>query len=296
MERRLEQHLQYDKPQRILAVGIATLDIINTVADYPAENSEVRILKQQQHRGGNATNTLITLSQLGHACSWAGVWVDHVAVIRQDFTQHHIDTQYCHRPTHGTMPTSYVLLNQVTGSRSITHYRDLPEYSFSSFKQIDLSAFDWVHFEGRNVEETRLMLAWVKQQCPQLPVSLEIEKHRAGIETLFADADVMFFSQSYVHQCGFNHVTDFIKQIKCHQADIFCAWGSTGAYARAKNSTEIVFVPVKAVQAIDTLGAGDVFNAGVINSYLHNVAYLSQQLRDSCDLAGEHCARLGFGD
>ena len=43
---------------KILAVGIATLDIINTVDRYPEEDSEIRALSQHQTRGGNATNTL----------------------------------------------------------------------------------------------------------------------------------------------------------------------------------------------------------------------------------------------
>lgn len=58
---------------RILAIGIATLDIVNLVADYPPEDSEVRALDQRVSRGGNATNTLVVLSQLGHRCSWGGV-------------------------------------------------------------------------------------------------------------------------------------------------------------------------------------------------------------------------------
>jgi ketohexokinase len=49
-------------------VGIATLDIINVVDTYPAENSEVRALSQQKVRGGNATNSLVVLSQLGYQC------------------------------------------------------------------------------------------------------------------------------------------------------------------------------------------------------------------------------------
>ena len=60
----------------LLAIGIATLDIINTVDSYPEEDSELRALSQSQARGGNATNTLTVLSQLGHQCHWGGVLID----------------------------------------------------------------------------------------------------------------------------------------------------------------------------------------------------------------------------
>ena len=57
----------------VLAVGVATLDIINEVESYPPEDGEVRALAQAIRRGGNASNTLVVLSQLGHSCEWAGV-------------------------------------------------------------------------------------------------------------------------------------------------------------------------------------------------------------------------------
>src|SRR5690606_2634666 len=40
----------------VLAIGIATLDIVNTVDGYPAEDAEVRASAQRVSRGGNATN------------------------------------------------------------------------------------------------------------------------------------------------------------------------------------------------------------------------------------------------
>ena len=61
----------------ILCVGIATLDIINQVERYPAEDSEVRALAQQQRVGGNAANTAMVLAQLGDAVTWVGNLGDH---------------------------------------------------------------------------------------------------------------------------------------------------------------------------------------------------------------------------
>ena len=60
----------------ILAVGIATLDIINTVERYPYEDSETRASHHRTTRGGNATNTLSVLSQIDHHCHWAGTLID----------------------------------------------------------------------------------------------------------------------------------------------------------------------------------------------------------------------------
>ena len=62
---------------KLLGIGNATLDIIHHVDGYPEENSEVRCRERHVRRGGNAANTLVVLSQLGVACSWADVLVDN---------------------------------------------------------------------------------------------------------------------------------------------------------------------------------------------------------------------------
>ncbi len=57
----------------ILGVGIATLDIINTITRYPEEDQELRASSQRLSCGGNATNTLTVLSQLGHRMALSAV-------------------------------------------------------------------------------------------------------------------------------------------------------------------------------------------------------------------------------
>ena len=78
----------------VLAVGIATVDVINVVASYPVEDDEVRALSHSVRRGGNATNTLVVLSQLGHVCEWAGVWVDEpdAEIVRADLDRNRFST------------------------------------------------------------------------------------------------------------------------------------------------------------------------------------------------------------
>src|SRR3569833_2669883 len=189
---------------RILGIGIATLDIINRVDGYPPEDSEVRALAQRVSRGGNCTNTLVVLSQLGHHCSWGGVLVDDPDASRivADLDAHAIDLTPVRRLPKGKVPTSYITLNQRNGSRSIVHYRDLPEYDFDAFAPIDLGACEWLHFEGRNIDETARMLAHAQHTQPQNPRAVEIEKPRAEIERLFADATLLLFSRAYVHARG----------------------------------------------------------------------------------------------
>ncbi len=281
---------------RVLGVGIATLDIINYLDKYPAEDSEVRADAQQVSRGGNATNTLVVLSQLGEQCDWCGVLADDPGslVIRQDLEANGVNYHTCQTFQGGTTPTSYIILSRERGSRSIVHYRDLPELDVETFRRCELSQYAWVHFEGRAVEETLTMLRYVKQQYPHLRCSLEVEKPREGIEQLFGEPDLLLFSRHYAEEKGFASAQQLLTSVgpRAPQAMLVCAWGSEGAYALDNNN--ILHIPAFIQpQVIDSLGAGDTFNAGMIHNLLQNQP-LGQALQNSCRLAGLKCSQQGF--
>ncbi len=282
---------------RILGIGIATLDIINTVDGYPTEDSEVRATHQRICRGGNVTNTLVVLSQLGHHCIWAGVLVDEpdAVLIRNDLAHHKINIQACRQLSHGKTPTSYILLNQRNGSRSIVHYRDLPEYRFADFCNVDLSGIDWLHFEGRNVDETCRMLHHARTYAPTLPRSIEIEKPRVGIEQLFPHADLLLLSRHYAQATGFTQPHEFLLHIRnrAPQADLVCAWGDAGAYGLTRTGNVLHSPAFPPPTLIDTLGAGDTLNAGIIHARIGGQNW-GDALHVGCKLAGKKCGMAGL--
>ena len=282
---------------RILAVGNATLDIINTVDGYPPEDSEVRALSQEHRRGGNATNTLVVLSLLGHDCAWAGSLADEpdARLILEDLQSHHIDTSALQHSSHGKVPTSYVTLNSQNGSRTIVHYRDLVEYSFTTFSQIELSRFDWVHFEGRNITETEKMLEYLREHHPDTPISIEFEKVRDGIEQLYGYADLLFFSQDYARQRNFSNAESFLKYLSSsiNDASLICSWGDKGACGVTAEGKAISTPAFPPARLIDTLGAGDTFNASIIDNLVKGKS-LDVALTEASRLAGKKCGYKGF--
>lgn len=279
---------------RVLGVGIATLDIINTVASYPLEDEEIRVLSQRRARGGNATNTLVILSQQGHACSWAGVLPlePDAELVLADLGHYQVQTDFCTRPRRGKLPTSYISLSQATGSRTIVHYRDMPEYCFRAFDRIDLGPFDWIHFEGRAVSELAPMLEKVAGH-PGLRCSLEVEKPRQGIEALLPLADLVLFSRDYVISRGHDRAMSFLRQISSRVREPYVAWGELGAWAMDQ-AGRLHHSPAFSPREIqDTLGAGDVFNAGIIHSRMRG-SLVPEALDYACRLAGYKCGIEGF--
>ena len=281
---------------RILAVGIATLDIINSVEDYPQEDDEIRAVSQRICRGGNATNTLVVLSQLGHQCHWAGVLVDEPDTrhIEAELNRYRINCDAVMQLGQGKVPTSYITHNLRNGTRSIIHHRDLREYPFERFAQIDLAAFDWLHFEGRNIDDCAKMLKHARKTRPDLRISLEIEKERPGIEQLFGLADVLIFSRAFAQARGYAHAEVLLQALapELPDATLICAWGEQGAWSMQRGICchSAAFPPE---QVIDTLAAGDTFNAGIIHALVQDQP-MAKTLQTACRLAGTKCGHLGL--
>lgn len=280
----------------VLGVGIAVLDLVNEVAVYPAEDDEVRALALRRVRGGNVTNSLAVLSRLGHGCRWVGTLGDDPAadLILADLAGHGIEVRDAVRVPGGTTPTSSILLSRAGGSRTIVHFRDLPELSADDFGRVSLDGLAWVHFEGRNPQETARMIRRVREEAPDVPISVELEKRRPGVEALLTGPQVLLASRAFARAGGFEDAGDFLEDL-LERSDArlgVVAWGAQGAafLARGGHVQRVpAYVPTPVV---DTLGAGDVFNAGVIHGLLQGL-HAAEALTQAVKLAGLKCGHRG---
>jgi len=281
---------------KILGVGIATLDIINYVDAFPEEDSEVRATRQVVRHGGNVSNTLSVLTQFRHQCHFAGVLSEDPdgKRIQAGLRQRDIDLGLARIVGHGHAPTSYITLNRSNGSRTIVHYRDLPEYDLSPFLSVDPSEFDWLHFEGRNCDETAAMMAIARHAVVDQPISLEIEKERDDLDQLLPFADIIFFSRAFALGRGFDEPRRFLEYARdwAPQAVLVLPWGEAGAYMRVGDETHHAASRPLA-EVIDTVGAGDTLIAGFIHARASGRGWL-ESLYQGVRLAEHKIAQEGF--
>ncbi|HEY8118223.1 MAG TPA: PfkB family carbohydrate kinase [Methylophilaceae bacterium] len=279
---------------RILTVGTVTLDLVFGLQHHPDADEEMRAESLRTARGGNAANSAVVLAQLGHQLEFLGTLADapETSVISQDFAHYGVDFSHC-PCLPGRPPTSSIYLAGDT--RSIVHYRDLPELSFDDFKKALLQAFDWVHFEGRNIEAVTAMMLYVREARPGLPISLELEKPRDGIASLFGLADLLICSRHFARHMQHVEPHDFLPwmQQQAPQAQVVLAAGEQGAYALDDAGVVHHAPAMPPPKVLDTLGAGDTFNAALIDAAIRELS-LPKMLEAACSLAGQKCGVLGF--
>ncbi|XP_058988342.1 ketohexokinase isoform X4 [Mustela lutreola] len=269
--------------KQILCVGLVVLDVINVVDKYPEEDTDsrclfCRCLSQRWQRGGNASNSCTVLSLLGAPCAFMGSLAPgHVAdFVLDDLRRYSVDLRYTVSQTTGSVPISTVIISEATGSRTILHaYRNLPDVSATDFEKVDLTRFKWIHIEGRNASEQVKMLRRIEQHNASQPpaqkirVSVEVEKPREELFQLFGYGDVVFVSKDVAKHLGFRSAGEALRGLYRRVrkgAVLVCAWAEEGADALGPDGRLLHSDAFPPPRVVDTLGAGDTFNASVIFS------------------------------
>lgn len=307
----VQEMASLDKGQRsnrLLIVGLACVDIINVAKEYPTEDTDQRLLDQRICRGGNASNTSVVLSQLGSVTEWLGtIASDKLAdVIIEDLDAYGV--MYDHAPRHKNCvtPLSCVIINDSSGSRTILHKnKTLPEVDMQDFESLDLGTFSWFHFEGRNEEKVMKMIEKIEEfnerrgsdGLKPAIVSVEAEKISTSRDFLHK-GDYVFISKDYSMSMGYHTAEDCLKGVKESHllkkgARAICAWGEKGAWGLEKSGRIVHSPAFPPIRVVDTLGAGDTFNAGVLHA-LNRGKSLKEALKLGCKVAGQKVGQNGF--
>ncbi|XP_048371857.1 ketohexokinase isoform X2 [Sphaerodactylus townsendi] len=292
-----------EKP--ILCVGLVCLDIISVVESYPAEDTDTRCLSQRWQRGGNASNTCTVLSLLGAPCAFMGSLAPgHAAkFILSDFQHRNVNVAHVVWQSWGETPCACCIVNKTNGSRTVTLFdTNLPDVTDADFEQVNLSQYKWIHWEGRNASEQVKMLQRVEEynhacsESQQVGTSVEVEKPRQELYQLFGYGDVVFVSKDVAKDFGFCSASEAVEGLYGRVkpgATLICAWAEKGADAMGPDGQLVHSDAFPPDSVVDTLGAGDTFNAAVILS-LSGGKPLHEAITYGCRVAGRKCGVHGY--
>ena len=319
----------------VVCVGIVTQDIHLECDSYPAEDASVRALSQVSRPGGNAANTSAVLSLLSHSPASTAHLTLSLSLLASLGTPassspslstlhslYRIDTSACIFHQHFPLPTSYIVLSQATGTRTIIHYRGrLPELAADAIHRIKaIPAL--AHWEGRaNVGAIAAHMHHIRTapralSSPDPLLSLEIEKPRDGIQQLWPLPDVLTVGKEYATHLVPSAISasDFLASLPsdvlplCSHQLLVVTWGELGAALRLP-SGRVLLCPATEVQVVDSVGAGDTFIAGLLYGVLRERSAWAaadgkvwewgdergeRLIRFACAIAGEKCRVKGL--
>ncbi|KAI4234839.1 MAG: hypothetical protein L6R40_006628 [Gallowayella cf. fulva] len=302
----------------LLAVGACYLDTILNVDHYPAEDSKLRASSIIRRRGGNCPNTLEVLQQLLDSNPQVSpISLALCAVlpsstspgyqeIKSSFAEA-TDLTHCICREDNTEPaSSYIIRSKAVDSRTIVNYNGLREMTVEEFASVVDGlgkGLGWCHFEGRIPDVTLSCIQHLRQHHPAVKVSVEIEKpDREGLQDLAALADVVFYSKSWSQGNGYQTPEDCLRgqaTLTSNASLLLCTWGESGVTALELPSQTITACPAfkeEGHAAVDTVGAGDTFIAGMLFGLTCHLDdwHLSRKLGFANEVAGRKVVQEGL--
>lgn len=134
-----------------------------------------------------------------------------------------------------------------------------------------------------------------KRGLIRVPITISVELERLVVELLdlLPYADIAFIAKDFAEFRGYDNMSETLRNISQDAksgATIICAWGDRGAMARSPDGTVVQSPAFPPYKIIDSLGAGDTFNAAVLY-YLNKIklAHSNQDLNTRDEFKEEAC-------
>jgi sulfofructose kinase len=280
----------------ILCAGIAVLDEVFHVREFPLPDTKAEATAFVAVGGGNAANAAVAIARLGGDVAFAGpiggppgedAIGDRVLAC---LVAEGIDCSGCDRLSGARTPISAILLN-AKGERTIANHRDKRLDTVTPADPEGLVAgIDMLLVDNRYP-------AFVAPICKAarrrgLAVVVDADKATVEADPLFALGTHVIFSGDCLR--GTTGIDDLAVGLTrmAQFTDAFLAVTNGSSPVLWREEETIRVMPVFQLAAIDTLAAGDVFH-GAFTLTLAEGRGIADAMRFSAAAAGLKCTRFG---
>ncbi|QPF92478.1 sugar kinase [Bradyrhizobium commune] len=282
---------------RILCIGIPVRDLTFRVEAVPDRGSKANASHLAEICGGNALNAAIAIARLGGRVAFAGPMGDagetSSGFIRERMAAEGIETTHVVRMKGLMTPVSAIMI-EPSGERTLTIYRDPALWT------VKLAHADQLLADCQAV--------LVESRCAAFCIDLCTEARRRGIavivgvdrampltDGLFTAASHLLFASEQVQETA-DAADDgeALKRLATLTPAFLAATRGPRGTIWLNERHELEETPAFPVEAVDTLGAGDVFH-GAFTLALAQGGGVREALRFAAAAAALKCTRHGGG-
>jgi sulfofructose kinase len=281
---------------RILCTGIIVLDKVFRVAEFPQPDAKVEAKDYFIVNGGCAANAAVAIARLGGRAALAGPLGgpagedDNGDVVLRALARENVDTSACQRIPGMATALSAIFID-ARGDRTIVTYRDERIAAVTPDNPQALAASaDLVLADNRYPQFSRPICAAARAR--NVPVVIDGDKATVEDDPLFAvSSHVIFSSECLRATTGCSDLAEGLRRIARH-TDAFLAVSNGPKDILFLEGDSCHSVPVFAIKAVDTLGAGDALHGGFALALAEGQGQIAA-MRFGAAVAGIKCTRLG---
>ena len=237
---------------QVLCVGVATVDNIVLVENYPTANQRVIALDSSHAVGGPATTAAVTLARLGIKVALVCVIGDDEEgrFIFETLKREGVDTSHVVVDSNVKTARGTIVVSKNEQSRAIMvmPHDQIPK------KPIDLSQYQWIHVDQVGM---RALKNWGIARGGSAKLSIDIGYATEGLNP--ADYDLYAPSE--------NITTDTSTAIRDKNIVVISQGERGSLYSDGLSSGS---VPPINSEILSTLGAGDVFHGALVAAQVWN--------------------------
>jgi sulfofructose kinase len=282
---------------RVLCIGIPVRDLTFRVEAVPERGSKANATHLAEICGGNALNAAIAMARLGGRVAFAGPMGDaretSSGFILERMTAEGIETAHIVRIPGAATPVSAIIID-ASGERTLTIYRDPALWT------VQLPDAEELLADCQAVLVESRCGAFCVDLCAEarrrgIPVIVGVDRAMALTDGLLTTASHLLFPSEQVQEtAGIAHDGEALKHLAgLTPAFLAATRGPRGTIWLNEAATREE-TPAFPVEAVDTLGAGDVFH-GAFTLRLAEGGGVREALRFAAAAAALKCTRHGGG-
>lgn len=273
-----------------LFVGLITLDLIYLTTTYPDKNQKVVAADYAVTAGGPATNAAVTFSYFGNKttliCGLGNNPITHL--IRADLEKYNVAIKDLDKNRDQPPPVSSIITTQNTGDRSVISINATKSQISKEFIDPEIiNNIDIVLIDGHQIAASLEVAQLAKSK--NIPIVIDGGSWKPGFEEILPFVDYAICSANFYPRNCQNKEEVFaylanqdIPNIAITQGEKSIKYLSQGKFGN---------VAVPKINAVDTLGAGDIFH-GAFCHYILSVGF-KEALANAANIAAHSCKYFG---